>query len=96
MVFLVSGASKKFFYPHTGVVELINDENLAYALQKQIFVGRGITVWISTALKTFWKDSNVIFMTSACYGGSTGDFRPQRIIFGPTLPEDRAPNKAFK
>ena len=60
MVFLVSGASKKFSDIHKGVVELIDDETLAHASRKQIFVDRGITAWISTALKTFWKDSNVL------------------------------------
>ena len=97
MVFLVYGASKKLSDRHNWVVELINDENLAYASQNQLFVDRGITAWIRTALKTFWKDSNVMFFVERLLRRKYRRFPPpEDITFWPTLPEDRAPNKAFK
>ena len=62
MIFLVSGSSKKFTPLYDEVAELMKDESLANDFIRENVRGQtGITAWISSALKIFWKDENVIF-----------------------------------
>ena len=57
--------------------------------------------WTETSLlgsALLWKlrrrTAMSFYLTSACYGGSTGDFLPpENITCCPTLPENRAPDK---
>ena len=84
MVFLVSGASKKFTPLYDEVAELIRNESAANDFIRENVRGQtGITAWISTALKIFWKDERYLFRQElcTCYRGSPGDFCLQRRSF---------------
>ena len=101
MVFLVSGASKKVSDLRDDVDEMVKDENLAFSFIREHVRGQtGITAWISTALKTFWKDENVIFFGKK-FAHATEEVQEifahkEETPFWPTLPEDRKLNKALK
>ena len=101
MVFLVSGASKKFSDLRDDVDEMVKDENLAFSFIREHVRGQtGITAWISTALKTFWKDENVIFFGKN-FAHATEEVQEifahkEETPFWPTLPQDRKLNKALK
>lgn len=101
MVFLVSGASKKFTPLYDEVAELIRNESAANDFIRENVRGQtGITAWISTALKIFWKDENVIFFGKN-FALATEEVQEifaykEEASFWPTLPEDRKLNKALK